>query len=115
MKFFIFLFAAYLTFLVTSPVICTATCEEEKEPSCCTAEATCTAEKTSKESTEDKTNGNTCCTPCCSMQNCHCFFESITEINFNVSAYSIANQYLLQDDKLNSTYLSDCWQPPEIV
>lgn len=107
---------AYLSLLTTSPAVCNGYLVLRQDDLCCniTCETEC-----SKDLSTNKPSGpsekESSCLSCCSLQNSHCSFVAVPEFNFNVEMSLNTKRPPVKNDKVLSDYLSDCWQPPELI
>jgi hypothetical protein len=105
---------SYVSLLTVSPVLCGLTMAIKQMDLCCSE----TGKDCSDGQTDDKpqkSSENNCCVPCCSVQNCHCYFVTPQQFDFSVKLFKTIQKLRLQNESLTSNYLSDCWNPPEFV
>jgi hypothetical protein len=116
MRIVIVLLAGYISFLVFSPAVCgiDTMLKQFDSKSCCNGEKSdpCSKKNTSS---NKQTDCNTSCTPCYFMQNCPCYFVSDTQLKLQPDFYTAAQKTTFTADKIFSTFLSDCWRPPEVA
>ncbi len=113
MRFIAFILIAYISLLTVSPMVCETYTIVKQTDLCCNSD---NVEQCSKNKSDNKQSGsNTTCTPCCSIQNCHCNFVEVPYFNFLVQVSTISKKTPTKNDKVLSNYLSDCWHPPKVV
>ena len=98
MKAFSVILLTYVLLLLVAPTVCNMMMQCSKEQA---------ANKKSKDNT-------TSCESCCSIQNCHCNFTGVQHFNFQIPTNTITKKIHTQNDNVLSTYLSECWHPPEL-
>lgn len=113
MRFIAVILIAYVSLVMVSSTICqTYTLVNQADLRCGSANTKqCSKDKTNKKQSAN----NTSCTPCCSIQNCHCNFVEVPEFNFLINSSKVSKKAPIKNDKVISNYLSDCWHPPKIV
>ena len=99
MRTFSIILLTYVSLLLVAPTICNTIMQCAKEQS---------ANKNSKDNSSS-------CESCCSIQNCHCNFTGIQQFNFQILANTVTKKIYTQNDNILSTYLSECWHPPELI
>ena len=98
MRAFSAILLTYVLLLLVVPTVCNSMS--------CVKEQSCT--KNSK-------SDNWPCKSCCYIQNCHCNFTGVEHFNFQIIPSIITKKIHTQNDNVLSTYLSECWHPPEII
>ena len=81
-------------------------------PTVCNSMMQCSKEQSNNKTSKDNKMS---CESCCSVQNCHCSFTGIQKFDFQIQASIITKKIHPQNDNVLSTYLSECWHPPEII
>lgn len=102
MRFIAVILVCYISLVTVTPAVC-GTCTVLKQVNLC-----CNDDK-------DQSDNTTTCTPCCSLQNCHCNFVAIPQFDFLVQIDINSKKTPIKNDKILSDFLSDCWRPPEII
>lgn len=64
---------------------------------------------------QTKSQSDTPCQACCSIQSCHCNFLGAQSFDFPVQIVAVILKQRIQNDKVLSNYLSDCWRPPKVT
>ena len=111
MKFISIILIAYITLLTVLPAVCKTYVVLKQAELCCSDKNSNQCSKDQK----DKSENNMSCTACCSIQNCNCNFVGIPQFDFLIQNGTTTKKAKIQDDKILSNYLSDCWHPPKIV
>lgn len=107
---------AYISLLTVLPVICGTYIVLEQAELCCNSASDnqCSEEQSCNEQSDEE-NNNSSCISCCSVQNCNCNLVDVSRFNFLVQISLNSKRAKVENDKVISNYLSDCWQPPELV
>ena len=102
------LLVIYTSLLTVSPSVCGVYSALNKavqlETNSCSNKQTPTNSKNAKN-----------CSPCCSTQNCNCYFVDVLHIDAIASVEISNKKHPFKNDKYFSSYLSDCWHPPEKI
>jgi hypothetical protein len=107
MKFIAFIIALNIVSLIVAPVIAIAFPNGDCENECCIM----------SDNQEQKTANNCCNTVCNPFEVCSCCVNGEIkklEYSFILNHSKIVN-VIATEKNYSSTYLSDCWQPPETI
>ena len=116
MKFISIILIAYFSLLTISPALCGMNAVLKQENLCSTDNSMQgSREQSDNNKQSGKSESNSPCIPCCSIQNCHTYFIAIPKVDLIVQISATAILIPFKSDKKNSIYLSDCWRPPKIV
>lgn len=102
--------------MVALPAVCGVYQSLPSEALCCSGESDnhCSSEIPVNKKT-DKSDCNSPCSICFSCQNCVVYFSTPPVFEFPFTAYEEVKKMTLKNDDVSSTYLSYCWNPPEII
>lgn len=109
----------YISLISLSPALCGFYNSVKKIELCCMSNSNkdCSSNisKNCTSSSNENEEDDSPCTPCCGIPNCNCFYEKIPAFNFTVDETVAYKKVFLVNNKIFSSYFSECWNPPEIV
>lgn len=119
MRFIAIILVTYISLLTVSPAVCGLYETIKQVDLCCSSDSNkkCSNEpsgnKTQKQ--KDKSESDAPYAPCCSVQNCQCYFVTAPQLDFGIQLVTITEKIRIKNETVISNYSSDCWQPPEKV
>jgi hypothetical protein len=115
MKYIVVILLTYMSLLTVSPALCGMYAALKQADLCCSTDSDkqCSKEQPDSNKQSDKSDSNTPCTPCCIIQNCHCYFVGVPQFDFHIIAYTTTQKIRVTNDNVFSNYSSECWHPPE--
>jgi hypothetical protein len=117
MKFITAILVTYISLLTVSPALCGLASMLKQVDLCCAAdnEKKCSKEPSDNKEQSDQSDSKTPCIPCCSVQNCLCYFVGVPQYDLAVQLITVAQKIRVKNENVFSNYLSNCWHPPKLV